>query len=147
MLVTLFAATKWVQENATPLVQKLVIRLKIAALALFVLNAVPFVTQQIQHAIYPQLEPYKVTWRDDEAFYYAGGCALASSAPVMREADGIRQRVAGAMNSIDIPSNRYEQKSSKLDIKSNILYDTKAKIQTGPAVPQWKWRAVSFGWR
>jgi hypothetical protein len=38
-------------------------------------------------------------------------------------------------------------KASKADLKSNLFYDTKAKIQTGPAVPQWKWREVSFGWR
>jgi hypothetical protein len=30
--------------------------------------------------------------------------------------------------------------------KLNLNYDTKARIQTGPGVPEWKWRAVSFGW-
>ncbi len=29
---------------------------------------------------------------------------------------------------------------------SNLLYDPKARIQTGPAVPNWQWRQVSFGW-
>lgn len=146
MLVALFAAAKWVPENVAPLVQKLVNGLKIAALALFALNAVPFVTQQIQQAIYPQLEPYKVTWQDNETFYLAGGVAPASPAPVMQEADGIRQRVAGAMNSLDLSSRGYDQKEMKPS-KDNMKYDTKAKIQTGPAVPQWKWREVSFGWR
>ncbi|HZJ16306.1 MAG TPA: hypothetical protein VFD27_14725, partial [Chthoniobacteraceae bacterium] len=28
----------------------------------------------------------------------------------------------------------------------NLSYDAKARIQTGPGVPEWKWRAVSFGW-
>ncbi|MDR3405655.1 MAG: hypothetical protein P4L99_24385 [Chthoniobacter sp.] len=28
----------------------------------------------------------------------------------------------------------------------NLSYDTKARIQTGPGVPEWKWREVSFGW-
>ncbi len=30
--------------------------------------------------------------------------------------------------------------------KDNLLYDAKARIQTGPGVPEWKWREVSFGW-
>ena len=30
--------------------------------------------------------------------------------------------------------------------KDNLSYDAKARIQTGPGVPEWKWRAVSFGW-
>jgi hypothetical protein len=143
ILVTVFAAAKWVPENAPPLVQRIVNGIKIVVLVLFALNATPFITQQIQQAIYPQLEPYRTTWED-----YAGWAnAPASPAPMTQEADGIRERVAGAMNSIDISSNRYEQKPSKFDLKSNLFYDTKAKIQTGPAVPQWKWREVSFGWR
>lgn len=28
----------------------------------------------------------------------------------------------------------------------NLNYDAKARIQTGPGVPDWKWREVSFGW-
>ena len=28
----------------------------------------------------------------------------------------------------------------------NLSYDATARIQTGPGVPEWKWRAVSFGW-
>ena len=30
--------------------------------------------------------------------------------------------------------------------KDNLLYDSKARIQTGPGVPEWRWRTVSFGW-
>lgn len=29
---------------------------------------------------------------------------------------------------------------------SNLKYDTKARIQTGPGVPDWTWNSVSFGW-
>jgi len=142
ILVAVFAAAKWVPANAPPLVQRLVNGLKLATLVLFALNAVPFVTQQIQQAIYPQLEPYRTTWQPDISFL-AGGGAPASPA----EEEGIRQRVSGVMSSIDLPSSRYEQKMAKPEQKFNLLYDTKAKIQTGPAVPQWKWREVSFGWR
>ncbi|MBL9181051.1 MAG: hypothetical protein JNN17_02840 [Verrucomicrobiaceae bacterium] len=147
ILVAVFAAAKWVPENAPSLVQRLVNGLKIATLVLFALNAVPFVTQQIQQAIYPQLEPYRTTWQQEIRGNMQWAEAPASPAPVTQEADGIRERVAGAMNSLDLSSSRLEQKPSKFDLKSNLLYDNKAKIQTGPAVPQWKWREISFGWR
>jgi hypothetical protein len=136
--VAVFAAAKWVPENAQALVQRLVNGLKIATLVLFALNAVPFVTQQVQQAIYPQLEPYRTTWQQE-----IRGNVNWQEEPV--EEEGIRQRVAGAMNSIDLSSRSYE-KVEKFS-KDNLKYDTKAKIQTGPAVPQWKWREVSFGWR
>lgn len=30
--------------------------------------------------------------------------------------------------------------------KENLQYDTKARIQTGPGVPEWSWRSASYGW-
>lgn len=37
--------------------------------------------------------------------------------------------------------------SSRSSVASeNLNYDPKARIQTGPGVPEWKWREVSFGW-
>ena len=36
--------------------------------------------------------------------------------------------------------------SQKSYVKDNLSYDATARIQTGPGVPEWKWRAVSFGW-
>ncbi len=51
-------------------------------------------------------------------------------------------------------SRAYAQRSSPLAVfgmsvassKDNLAYDTKARIQTGPGVPEWTWRQVSFGW-
>ncbi|MBE7497703.1 MAG: hypothetical protein HS117_22390 [Verrucomicrobiaceae bacterium] len=139
ILVAIFAAAKWVPANAAPVVQRLASGSRLAALILFALNAAPFIIQQVQQAIYPQLEAYRTTWQQE-----IRGNVNWQEAQV--EEDGIRQRVAGAMNSIDIASSRAYDKAEKFS-KSNLLYDTKAKIQTGPAVPQWKWREVSFGWR
>ncbi len=30
--------------------------------------------------------------------------------------------------------------------QGNLEYDARARIQTGPGVPEWNWRAVQFGW-
>jgi hypothetical protein len=140
ILVAVFAAAKWVPENAAPLVKKWLNGIQFAALLLFALNAVPFVIQQIQQAVYPQLEPYRTTWQPEM------GGNMHWQEP-QTEQQNVLRSVAGVMNAIDLSSRSYEKPSSKFDIKSNLLYDTKAKIQTGPAVPQWKWREVSFGWR
>lgn len=106
--------------------------LKLAALALFGLNAAPFVIQQVQQAVYPQLEPYRATWQ--------------SSAPQSMQSDSsssLRQELGDALSlGSNVPADRSYKKE-----KTNLKYDTKAKIQTGPAVPQWRWREVSFGWR
>jgi hypothetical protein len=31
-------------------------------------------------------------------------------------------------------------------VSENLNYDPKARIQTGPGVPEWEWRKVTFGW-
>src|SRR5262249_19245531 len=36
--------------------------------------------------------------------------------------------------------------ATKGESSDNLAYDAKARIQTGPGVPEWKWRTVSFGW-
>src|SRR5690606_16734491 len=30
--------------------------------------------------------------------------------------------------------------------KQNLQYDEKARIQTGPGLPEWTWRQVSYAW-
>ncbi len=106
--------------------------LKLGALVLFGLNAAPFVIQQMQQAVNPQLEPYRATWQ--------------SSAPrsdLVAATLNVRQEVGEALASVaNAPADRAYKPE-----KTNLKYDTKAKIQTGPAVPQWRWREVSFGWR
>lgn len=36
--------------------------------------------------------------------------------------------------------------SAPIGVSNNLAYDTKARIQTGPGVPDWSWRVVTFGW-
>ncbi|MEI6516816.1 MAG: hypothetical protein WCO77_12650, partial [bacterium] len=31
-------------------------------------------------------------------------------------------------------------------LEGNLAYDAKARIQTGPGVPEWSWRTARFGW-
>ncbi len=107
--------------------------LKWVALAILLLYLVPFIARQVQQALYPQLEIRPASERS--ANNAERTAAFASEpAPSAPPAD------ASPTEGFSISRGR-EYKS-----KSNMLYDAKARIQTGPGVPDWNWRSVSFGW-
>lgn len=147
----------------------------IAVLALICL-LVPFVTQQIQQAIYPQLEANRtygervrevfstINYKLDMAQAGGDSTGLADSAPQARAqaemappplAGGQVQMAAKSAQRADStksfsntwsggePKERQQQNQLR---KSNLFYDSKARIQTGPAVPDWNWRRVTFSW-
>jgi len=142
LLVAVLTAAKWVPGDTA---RGLINLMKLAALLLFAMQVVPFTIQQIQQALHPQLEPYRVTWQTDDEFRDDEAQTLALSAPMAAASNAISDTMSGIMTKTGV--SMYEKPGQKNNISSNMLYDTKAKIQTGPAVPQWKWREVSFGWR
>jgi hypothetical protein len=104
--------------------------------AVFALVFLPFIAQQTEQAIYPQLEV--VSERQWSLLPGLGGASsIASSARVDMEPN--TRAFASA------PSAKTSSGVLFLG-KENLAYDAKARIQTGPGVPEWKWRAVSFGW-
>lgn len=114
--------------------------LMVAALLLIL---VPFLASQVQKALYPQLEEQSIiaTGGMPSADFTGGEAAgavrsvSAASAPdisVMGGSFGISSKAVGR--------SRAPQKSE------NLAYDAKARIQTGPGVPDWTWRTVRFGW-
>ncbi len=101
-----------------------------------VLILAPFASRQIQQAIYPQLED---VGGFPGAFGNASTAAPASPAiEVTSNADG------SGVASRTVIQNKQPGNSSGWN--SNLLYDAKARIQTGPGVPEWSWRVVTFGW-
>jgi len=109
---------------------------KWATVAALVLVLAPFVSKQVQQALYPQLE-----------------IVPESPAPLPAAA---RQMAGEALDSVAsnaLPSapapyffeKRAMAKEKEAD-KSNLLQDAGARIQTGPGVPDWTWRTVTFGW-
>ncbi|MFZ9853594.1 MAG: hypothetical protein ACO3I0_00655 [Limisphaerales bacterium] len=123
----------------------------------------PFIGRQVQQAIYPQLE-----WlgRDGRNFQPAPALApLAESQPpppaqpaqeaLAASADAPRGEGAGFYRMDPVLARRYGMvpKAGASSVASlgnrvmaNLLYEAEARIQTGPGVPEWTWRAVSFGW-
>ena len=109
-------------------------------IATFVFVVVPFASRQIQQAIYPQMEHPALTETPAAFVGEVAKGALNEAASVASAAKAVERLPGGSSN---------RQATSQLDMAkdiSNLKYDTKARIQTGPGVPDWTWRSVSFGW-
>lgn len=113
------------------------------AVACLVLILVPFLGKQIQQCLYPQLE--NVPWSHIAAptkhiDFMGTGCAVAPAAPAAEESDVYES--SGKFEWLG--SSVAQRKTAKFN--ENLQYDTQARIQTGPGVPEWSWRAARFGW-
>jgi hypothetical protein len=108
----------------------------LAVLAL-VLILVPFIGKQIQQALYPQLELAEGQFIRESPTIVSYQAAPASEEA--RDVDPFMDSSAGWK--LDSSSKRKAFRGGE-----NLQYDTKARIQTGPGVPEWQWREASFGW-
>lgn len=117
---------------------------KWVTIGILLLALIPFVASQVQQAIYPQLE---IVWAPRGLFSRARPASYEARQAVASE---INQAVPGPANANDSVSGpvaaRYGLSRSKAASAENLTYDSKARIQTGPGVPDWTWRTVSFGW-
>lgn len=111
---------------------------KWATVIVFVLAAVPFLSLQIQQAIYPQLERVPSVFGD-----------ATSRATEMSRSDEPAAEAAAAPDESYALSKLMPSSPRSRNVQSqnqNMLYEAKARIQTGPGVPEWYWRVVRFGW-
>lgn len=110
---------------------------KWAAAAILMISLAPFAARQIQAVIFPQLERISNYGRWDND--YAGGAAFPASAPVQM-AENM------ASDSISLRKAKPQGKKEFYKDADNLKADPKAVIQTGPGVPNWSWRTITFGW-
>lgn len=133
--------------------RRLIVAWKWIAIATLVFFLVPFVTRQIQGVLYPQLEMGE---NRDTSLPSRGGAlmsvAAAPAAPMLEmapaipeeaKAQTIRRSTRAAGKALD--SVAFDRDVPKLQT-SNLNYDPKARIQTGPGIPEWHWRKVTFAW-
>ncbi len=110
---------------------------KWTAAAILLLFLAPFAARQIQAVIFPQLErisSYGVWGNDD-----GDGISFPASAPMRQMAESVA----------DLGSSNVQVRQSAKKLykdADNLKADPKAIIQTGPGVPNWSWRTVTFGW-
>ncbi len=124
---------------------RLLVRCKWLAVVILAFVLLPFLARQIQAAVYPQMEktpwslsPFAASGISDPAASRFDRIGYDSAPKEFAEANELlkRSQVASA-------SYVSEKKAAA---KGNLKYDAKARIQTGPGVPDWTWRTVMFGW-
>ncbi|MGB6041578.1 MAG: hypothetical protein WBF93_00350, partial [Pirellulales bacterium] len=110
--------------------KRLVTGWKYLAVAVLLLQLVPFIASQIQSAIYPQLE-YQGTM-------YGSRPLLGPLSDVYEDYEkaGEFEGGRGIITS-----------TAGIDIQNgNVTFASTAKIQTGPAEPKWSWNQVDCVW-
>jgi len=127
------------------------------AVGLLLLGLVPFVTRQVQQALYPQLEP-----SGDHGFAppEARQKARMEQVPKQVPTDTVptpgkpgmspemlrRYGLVAAARATGDASAAGPTALAASGFMNNLGQDDKARIQTGPGIPEWTWRSVSFGW-
>jgi len=117
---------------------------KWAVIALFVFTLAPFLSAQVQQALFPQLENVGL---GNQILARTADLETANAAPAQMPDTDRKERKA--LPGRGLPMNAYSgswDKSASGPSASNLAYDAKARIQTGPGVPDWTWRTVTFGW-
>ncbi len=124
---------------------------KLLALVLLAIWLIPFVARQVQSTIYPQLEEQGTPYAPRRYF----GLQRLGIAPREAARRGVVDRSGvPRMQGQGQQSGRANYYSREAGTgkaiqqqTSNLLYDPKAKIQTGPAEPTWSWNQVVCAWK
>ena len=117
------------------------------AAALLLVFLVPFVARQVQSTIYPQLETRGMNYSAKRGFWQPR-ILYREAAPRTAVGDAARQagRRLEAPQATRRSSQVLQRGRQAKSAESNLLYDPKARIQTGPAEPQWSWNQVHCQW-
>jgi len=106
--------------------------LKYLMVAALILDLVPFVAAQVQQVLYPQLESTESSYDS-----FLGGMVVKQAL--------ISDMTLSSASRESFSSNAVAA-APQAEINGNLAYDAKARIQTGPGVPEWSWRTITFGW-
>lgn len=119
---------------------RLLVATKWAVVVVLVLLLVPFIGGQIQQALYPQLEQMSWQWQRENPTIVTYSADMAAEAPATQSYEPFPTAESRIRESGLAPFGAPAKE------KQNLQYDLKARIQTGPGVPEWEWRQVRYGW-
>ncbi len=122
-------------------VRKGIIAWQWVAIALLLFGLVPFVASQLQSVLHPQLERQGYSYGSHPLFgwrAYRPAPQWAAPPPAAQVLETARAEEAG------VPT--VGRRVARYGLESNLRYESKAKIQTGPAEPEWSWNLVRCGW-
>ncbi|MFM9115666.1 MAG: hypothetical protein ACKOU6_05840 [Planctomycetota bacterium] len=113
--------------------RKLITAWKYVAVTIFILNFVPFVARQVHTTLYPQLERPGILFAPRTMFAwlnraYEGSAGVVDYVTSQEVTDRSRVESAAPAKSL------------------NLNYESQARIQTGPAAPQWSWNQAICSW-
>jgi hypothetical protein len=139
-------------------------------IAVLLMNLIPFLSQQLQQTLYPQLERVsrhpgrpsvpvpaaapmqsqmtedskELSAEGDAGIAVSGGFGEGAGGGIVQRGDGLNSFSRGfASSSVKMKPSA---NASLYQSSQNLQNDLSANIQTGPAQPTWKWRSISFGW-
>lgn len=139
----LLAATALLRFLPDGWVKKLVRFWRLGSIVTLLVMAIPFMVQQVRWGVYPQLELHRAVSR------YAGEKAVGSGVRV-HEDEQKRTLMKGKKAPSRIKSYaRSRVMQDKLDYSQRqavLVQDPNALIQTGPGLPNWKWRSYNMMW-
>ncbi len=129
--------------------------LNVCWLALVVI-ALPFMVSQVRMGIYPQLEyPWQAIEVSNRADKMVSSMPASAPAPMPMEAMDAAQQQLGEVakrargkteNANDMPEQKALSDYYGSSATSFERIDPKAKVQTGPGLPQWQWNKVYLSW-
>lgn len=122
-------------------VRKAIIGWQWLAVALLLFGLVPFVASQLQSVIYPQLERQGFSYGSHPLFGWR-----AYHPPPQWAAPHQAAQVPQAAQAQQAEVPPLGKRAARYGLESNLAYESKAKIQTGPAEPEWNWNLVRCGW-
>ncbi|MEW6076353.1 MAG: hypothetical protein AB1724_00930 [Thermodesulfobacteriota bacterium] len=116
---------------------------RLGALISLVVISLPFMVTQIRTGFYPQLEqPWQVMGPFGEQEETADVRLDKVHAMARIEAGMVAEQMAAPAPEASVAAS-YPGRSRQAQV---AMVDTGAKIQTGPGIPNWNWRQVSFSW-
>ena len=110
-----------------------------------IMTTLPFMVEQVRTGLYPQLEkPWQVinmpSFQDNGMVGRVAEMSLP--APASQAISEMKEKVLRkSMPSYSASSYGYSDKTVDFD-----RIDPKAKVQTGPGLPQWQWNKVQLSW-
>jgi len=107
-----------------------------------IMIALPFMVAQVRTGLYPQLEkPWQAITM--QATQYDVMPQMSAPSPVSEARDQMKEEMAKRSMALkhSVSPNEYADKAVDFD-----RIDPKAKIQTGPGLPQWQWTKVLLSW-
>ena len=117
--------------------------LRVVAAGCLFLILIPFVANQLQEALHPQLETTPRLGSDTSfvpgEMQMQGEVAHSKSKMEIKGASSLRLHEPAADK-----LQGYLRKGNAAS--DNLAYDIKARIQTGPPIPEWTWRQANYGW-